>query len=195
MSHTAASVSWAKRSYLMLQAWGILDLLDCFGLGGIECTLSQYKRHVRTTLKGIWRGTWEQLVWKHVNPIPYLDLAVEPSTALRDALRERHAWNVLLAVRHFIQLRCGFLRVGHINNKRSEARVQNCVLCNKRFVAVFHHVVCNCPELSVQRAAAERAGANCQSISFLATKPDEPGFGEVVMFADALATKVCKFWN
>ena len=69
------------------------------------------------------------------------------STHLKDRLGLNLPWNVLLSQRAVIQVRRDYVVFGHVNGKKSKARVQECILCQKRYSNVKLRTVNACAGL------------------------------------------------
>ena len=124
--HRSAASSWCKRSLENLSSQGILDW-PLWVLTGKpqQC----YKRYVREILVRAEQTRLEAAVLTHKFPIAYVEPVSPPCSLdlVKDALAMRTPWKTLLGHRALIMLRCGYVTLGHVDGRQSQAKVQACV--------------------------------------------------------------------
>ena len=106
-SRVSAAPSWASLSRQFLASKDILDWPTWVGRR-VPAT-GAYKQYVKDTLKKV------------------------ASTQLKDSLGLNLPWNILLCQRAVIQVRRDYVVFGHVNGKKSQARVQECIFCQEVF--------------------------------------------------------------
>ena len=102
-SHVSVVPSWASISRQFLASKDIIDWPTWVSRRAAET--AAYKQYVNQTLMKT------------------------ASTHLKDSLELNLPWNVLISQSVVIQLRRDYVAFGHVNGKKSKARVQECILC------------------------------------------------------------------
>jgi hypothetical protein len=192
-AHDWPGATWAKCSLALLGQWGILDWP--LWITSSQSSLSAYSRYVKHALEEKCVIAWRTEAAKHVYPFSYLALSDQPQPGILDACRLQLPWPTLVGHRELSRLRCGLLRLGHVARKRSQASVQYCIFCNRRFRNVYKHVVCDCPVQAASRLLIQKAGVDCSTCVFLAIAPSSSAFGSVVGFAVAVGSGERSFWT
>ena len=154
-----------------------------------------YKMYVKKSLVDACIPEWKSSVARHLLPIPYLSIAVAPHNSVFEARGFKLSWNTLTGHLHLCRLRCGMMRLGHLNGRGSGAKVQQCILCNKRYTAVFSHVITSCSSLASERSSWQAALDRAVCAQDLTCGPDETGFVEAVVFASEVARESHAFWS
>ena len=89
----------------------------------------------------IWMSQSPRGTYKH-----YLEEALSRPVCfdLKEGLALHLPWDVVLCRRAVLQLRRGYISLGHLNGKKSKAQVQQCIFCGRRYSHVKLHVLCAC---------------------------------------------------
>ena len=165
-SHVSNVPSWASISRQFLASKDILDWPTWVSRRAAET--GSYKQYVKHTLMKT------------------------GSTYLKDSLGLNLPWNVLLSQRAAIQVRRDYVVFGHVNGKKSKARVQECILCQKRYSNVKFHIVNACAGLvDVRRPCLVYFP---QRLDF-DIHPSHPGYMPVALFAQELVRRARLFWK
>ena len=165
-SHVSNVPSWASISRQFLASKDILDWPTWVSRRAAET--GSYKQYVKHTLMKT------------------------GSTYLKDSLGLNLPWNVLLSQRAVIQVRRDYVVFGHVNGKKSKARVQECILCQKRYSNVKFHIVNACAGLvDVRRPCLVYFP---QRLDF-DIHPSHPGYMPVALFAQELVRRARLFWK
>ena len=190
--HQSAASNWCKRSLENLSSQGILDW-PLWVLAGKprEC----YKRYVRGILARAERTRLEAAVATHRFPIAYGELVSQPCTMLKEALALRSPWKTLIGHRALIMLRCGYVALGHVGGHQSQAKVQACVFCQRRYSNVVFHVVCSCGCFAALRQECLALGADFSSLRVLATPICHDAHHKVVQLAEDICARAQNFWG
>ena len=191
-AHTSEANQWARKSYLLLQEWQILDWP---AWSRTREGHALYKTYVANSLRAKCLPIWHAEASNHISPIPCTSISEKPHMAAHDSLRAALPWEILTGHLALCRLRCGLLALGHLRNVRTTAKVQQCILCDKRYTDVFRHVVSCCDELRAPRATLHAASVNTQDLSFLTVCPKDENYSLVVQFAAYICKNESMFWQ
>ena len=169
-----------------------MDWPDWFRAGR---PMLSYATYVAATMKDRCLGDWTLAVQQHTRPIPYLNLTVHPVNLFRSAMLVGLQWDVLMSQRALAQLRCGLFTFGNKNGKKTRARVQACIFCNKRYSSIYSHAVCQCPTFDDDRAILRGLQVNCDNMFFLAALPTVDEYSAIASFARKLQSYNYLFWK
>ena len=115
--------------------------------------------------------------------------------SVEDSLGLNLPWNILLCQRAVIQVRRDYVIFGHVNGKKSQARVQECILCQKRYSNVKFHIVNACAGLvDFRRPCLVHFPQGLDSTIF-DIDPSNPGYGPMALFAQELVRRARLFWK
>ena len=171
-AHFLQSNNWAKASLQLLEKWSVLDWPVWASCRRAHPT---YQLYVRETMQYSSTLAWKAAVAKHTLPLCYLALCDAPSSQLRAAFKLNVAWASLLGHRDLLLLRCGFIRLGHIDHRPSRAAILRCIFCDRRYSSIHSHVVCRCSHFET----CSRPCMPCDSLSILNVQPGAPLFEQV----------------
>ena len=152
-------------------------------------------------MKGIltasYLARWKSDVAGHLTPLPYTSISNAPCTHthLAEAMRARVSWKALVAQRCVMQLRCGYIQLGHVNGKPSKALVKWRIFCQRRYSSITTHVVCSCPGFRDAREDCILAGLDCTTLSFLTVSPHHLGFEAITRLAQEICSRADTFWR
>eukprot|EP00439_Symbiodinium_sp_Y106_P014098 s1239_g2.t1 len=179
--HRSAASNWCKRSLENLSSQGILDW-PLWVLTGKpeEC----YKRYVRGILVQAEQTRLEAAVLTHKFPIACGELVSPPCTLVKDLLAMRAPWKTLLGHRAIIMLRCGYVTLGHVDGRQSQAKVQACAFCQRHYSNVVFHAVRACHCFDALRQECLALGADFSSLRVLATSISHDAHPKVVQLAE-----------
>ncbi|CAE7246984.1 unnamed protein product [Symbiodinium natans] len=189
---TSKAANWPVRSLALLREHHILDWPEWVLSGKAG---GSYKSFVKGELLAAAKRTWDESVSSHTSPIPYSQLTSGPCSHLQEALSNYAPWETLLGQRALIMIRCGYVALGHVNQRQAAARIQACVLCGRRYSNVTAHVVCSCERLAELREVCLRLGADFSSLEILAIPPSHPAYSEVVRLAIEILRSAQNFWK
>ena len=187
-AHLLQSNNWAKASLQLLEKWSVLDWPVWASCRRAHPT---YQLYVRETVQYSSTLAWKAAVAKHTLPLCYLALCDAPSSQLRAAFKLNMAWASLLGQRDLLLLRCGFIRLGHIDHRPSRAAILRCIFCDRRYSSIHSHVVCRCSHFETCRCPC----MPCDSLSILNVQPGAPLFEQVVVLASCICSEARQFWR
>ena len=122
-------------------------------------------------------------------------LARPASTQLKDILKLNLPWNVLLSQRAVIQLRRGYVELGHVGGRKSTAKIQECIFCAKRYSNVKFHVIHACIKLDHARQPCAPHFPCGIDLAMLDIPPCHPGYEPMALFAQEVVRRARVFWT
>lgn len=189
--------SWACRSRLLLEDWGLHDWRECDPTE----SLSDYKQYVRHVLLMQCKQRQLDEIRRHTAPFPYSAVNADesPSQTLRSLLCSPVDWNTLVASRSYCRMRIGLLRLASREGRRSAAQVQQCIWCGIDLILPlepYDHVLCHCPHWHAMRQAVHSCDVRpVQATSWLALRPADPGFEAVLALVLAIDRSAADLWE
>ena len=152
-----------------------------------------YKNYTKDALLAVSCSLRKEEVLSHVAPVAYHDL-VQSESEFAVAFKAGLKWDTLIGHLSLSRLRTGMIILGHLNEKRSSAKVLSCISCGKRYTGMYFHVLCVCPAYAQLRSVCKARGLVCDSLQVLCTSPSHQAFDDLV----ALTVQICKdsdmFW-
>ena len=118
-----------------------------------------------------------------------------PTNLFRDAFKLGLTWATLVNQHALSKLRCGYIVLGHLEGRRTRAKIQHCIFCDRRYTAILFHAICRCPETAEARAGLVSAGVDCSNTSFLGTHPADLAYSCIAAFAAIIAERATAFWR
>ena len=140
----------------------------------------------------IWMSQSPRGTYKH-----YLEEALSRPVCfdLKEGLALHLPWDVLLSQRAVIQLRRGYISLGHLNGKKSKAQVQQCIFCGRRYSHVKLHVLCACTCFKDFRQPCATHFPSGLDMSILNIPPSHPGYRPMALFAQEVVRQAQYFWK
>ena len=196
-------VGWGHASKLLLIEWGIPDF---DGSNGVS-TLESYKSIVLGRIRAAELPKWQAKVSKHTAQVPYSLLHEAPSDILRHvkSLANEESplpWDAQISMRGWCRMRAGITCLRAKHGRRSEARHQQCVLCNCGLRNATVHAIACCAFFQDQRnrfldavPALRGAPNGTVTLGVLGASPSKPGFVEAVRLADAIDRAATLRWQ
>ena len=140
---------------------------------------------------------------RHSSGIPYLHIQPTCSCALQNALRAHIPWECLVRMRSWCRIRAGLLTLTAINNRRSRARIQQCIFCSAASRNPQVHVLGCCPCWLHARTSFlalyshDRDSCNSPAeiaVAVLRCMPDSVAFPAAVGLCTAVDDATRVFW-
>ena len=101
-------------------------------------------------------------------------------------------WDVQLCLRGWCRLRAGLATLRAVNGRRSQARFQSCIFCDRPTRNATVHALALCPPWEERRrefrlaASLGDCSAQALALAVLRCHPSSQGFVEGVRLADAI---------
>ena len=187
-AHSLPGATWAKQSLDLLSSWGLDDYpiwkLRSTGAGG-------YAVYLCNVLEAKCLEIWQAEASRHTRPFPLPAVVSDTRTLFRGSF----GWNVLIAQRSLIRLRCGFVRCGHLHGAMSQAQSVQCFACNKFTRSPVFHILLYCSHFEETRDNLRKLGLCVDSANYVSTNPNHPAFPALAEFAFDLDKLAMNFWR
>ncbi|CAE8591239.1 unnamed protein product, partial [Polarella glacialis] len=143
---------------------------------------------------------WRQAVSTHVSPIPYLDLSSCPSANPGCVLQTCGlSWPALLGHVSMCRMRAGLVDMGHIEHRRSQAKIRYCIGCNQRVRAALIHALAVCPMWQPERSLLPKCWDTKEpkdlALAVLLVSATDPTFSVSVALVVKIARDAAHFWT
>ena len=192
LADTGIQRSWAFKSKSLLDDWRLPDYVQW---GGGAAPLGAYLRHVTSLLEARCIASWRRAAHLHDRPIPYRDLANEPSV-WPSLLRMFPApWPVLRGHASLCRLRAGLVEVSHLHGRRSSASVRECIGCGCHCRAPLLHVLSACAHWTPDGAAPGVKRRRAVALAVLNATPGTNDFASAAGLASRIELDVRVFWS
>jgi len=199
-AHHCEGETWAKKSYLLLQRRGIADWNEWSMTGG---TMNGYCKYVYKTLEEAHAAAWLESAQKHCVPVSRERVLPCISFAPQTALALELPWKVLINQLSHARLKCGLASFGHLSGRRTQARLQQCFICNRLVSNTWMHIFGSCEHWTSLRDAACNAlaldirTARSWDIMFaiVGVDPRSPAYCVCLEFVNAVVIAADKYWQ
>ena len=167
-------------------------------------TLQSYFALVDELLRAASLGQWLSDVRRHKAPVDYASILGVPCTHLRDAWKCGLPWDLLVGQRSLARLRAGLLRLGHRRGRRSSARHQSCICCDREIEDTAWHVIFECSGINADLRSALADAMTDGSEGLSATEAlstvlllpvDSPAYPAVIALSSCIEEVSRNFWR
>ena len=198
MRNNALGIGWSGTSLSLMRQWGVEDwpaVADSCG------TYSAYHKYVSASLTGACGLLLIRGLANHSAQVPYCSFQDGPSHVLLQTRGLNLPWVTQLQLRGWIRLRAGLACLRALGGRRSNAKFQRCIFCNRGVRNGTVHAVGCCSEWDIPRGAftvAVGAGSNTpDKICGLAlsTVPGAAGFVEAVALCHGIDRGATQYWK
>ena len=185
--------SWTTRSKLLLLEWGLLDWpVWCSTRLMADRSLEAYTAYCKLHLTVLCQSKLLSELSCHTAPVLYSSLPEPPFN-----FAQHLPWEALRAVLSLVKFRAGHLRLGHVEGKPSQANVQHCIACERRYSAgaLWHHVWLNCSFFEPERRLLRRSLGKEPQANEVWTPSTSEAFADVLLMAKTIHAKHKVFWK